>query len=286
MHEPSAPLRRIMKTDQRERALVRVVPPLRPFIVSALLLPTLLAGQTSQLSDSQRTAGRMRALQLIQGLQMASSPELSSAINALLADEGTHMRMAPRRPATAADSARAAEIVRTARAALSKYADVGVAEHDGYVRFMPWLEDQPIFHYNNIANVFATLRDFDATKPVSLLYKKDSTGALRLVGAMYSAAPNATVAELDARLPTSIAHWHEHVDFCGPTPDSVRAGTQKIDGPNMARWLAITTRADCIAAGGRFVPRLFGWMAHVYLFAGDDPTMIWGGDSMRPVESR
>ena len=30
---------------------------------------------------------------------------------------------------------------------------------------------------------------------------------------------------------------------------------------------------------GRFVPRLFGWMAHVYLFAGDDPAAIWGGEA-------
>ena len=32
------------------------------------------------------------------------------------------------------------------------------------------------------------------------------------------------------------------------------------------------------AAGGRFVPRLFGWMAHVYMFGGDDPLTIWGGE--------
>ena len=30
--------------------------------------------------------------------------------------------------------------------------------------------------------------------------------------------------------------------------------------------------------GGRFVPRIFGWMVHAEVFAGDDPAAIWGGD--------
>ena len=87
----------------------------------------------------------------------------------------------------------------------------------------------------------------------------------------------ATIDDLDMRLPTSIAHWHEHVDFCAPNPEEVRAGKVKIDGPSTARWLKITTREACDAAGGRFVPRIFGWMAHVYMFESEDPSVIWGG---------
>jgi hypothetical protein len=242
-----------------------------------VVLPLVLAAQNPP-PDAQRAGRSLRVLEIIQGFQMANSPELSSAINALLADDGAHMHMAPGRPVVPGDSARASEIVKTARAALSKYSDVALAEHDGYVEFMPWLENQAIYHYNNVANVLGTLGSFDATRPVSLLYKKDAAGKMQLVGAMYSAVPSATPADLDARLPTSIAHWHEHVDFCGPQPDSVRAGTQKVDGPSTARWLKITTREECAAAGGRFVPRLFGWMAHVYLFGGDDPSVIWGGE--------
>jgi hypothetical protein len=153
---------------------------------------------------------------------------------------------------------------------------VKVAEQAGYVKFLPWLEEQTIYHYNNIGNVLATFGAFDVTRPVSLLYKKDDKGAMKLVGAMYSAVPSATPDDLDARLPTSIAHWHEHVNFCGPTVESVRAGDVTVDGPSTARWLKITTRDECTAAGGRFVPRIFGWMAHVYMFAGDDPKVIWG----------
>jgi len=248
---------------------------LRSFL-ALMIVPSVIDAQARPSPDSQRVSRSLRALELIQGFQMASSPELASAINALLGDDGAHMRMAPTRAATAADSTRAAQIVATARAALAKYSDVKVAEQEGYVKFLPWLEEQSIYHYNNIGNVLATFGAFDPTKPVSLLYKKDDKGTMKLVGAMYSAVPSATPADLDARLPTSIAHWHEHVDFCGPTVESVRAGDVKVDGPSTARWLKITTPEACAAAGGRFVPRIFGWMAHVYLFAGDDPKVIWG----------
>ena len=242
----------------------------------SLLLSIPLAAGAQARPDSQRVGGSLRMLQLLQEFQIASSPELASAINALLMDDGAHMRMAPRRSVAPGDSARAAEIVRSARAALSKYSDVKLAEAEGYAKFLPWLEDQAIFHYNNIGNVMSTMRNFDATKPVSLLYKKDERGELKLVGAMYSAAPNSTPDDLDSRLPTSIAHWHEHVNFCAASPDSLRSGAVKPDAATAAKWLKITTREECTAVGGRFVPRIFGWMAHVYLFAGDDPKTIWG----------
>jgi hypothetical protein len=219
----------------------------------------------------------LRVIEVLQSLQLGQSPELAAAINGMLTDTSAHVRMAPARVAAAADSARAREIVRTARAALAKYADVAAAERDGYVRFLPWLAEQSIYHYNHLQNVVSTLGAFDATRPASLLYRKDASGALALVGAMYVASPDATPEDLDARLPLGVAQWHEHVDFCGPTPEGVRAGTQRVDGPSLARWLAITTREACAEAGGRFVPRMFGWMAHVNLFEGsDDPRVVWG----------
>ena len=228
--------------------------------------------------DSRHIASSMRNRPMMRGFRMANGPELSAAINALLQDEGAHMSMLPKRPLAAGDSARAASIVERARAALSKYKDVRIAERDGYRKFMPWLENQAIYHYNNIGNAMAVVGAFDATRPISLLYKKDATGAMTLVGAMYSALPSSTPQDLDARLPTSIAHWHEHVNFCSASPDSVRAGVVKADAATAAHWLKITTRADCAAARGRFVPQLFGWMAHVYLFASNDPAVIWGAD--------
>src|SRR4029078_3257034 len=114
----------------------------------ALVPWTLGARHAGARTDSVRVGGSLRLLEGIQGFQMASSPELASAINALLSDDATHMRMAPTRPATAADSARAAEIVQTARAGLSKYTDVKLAERDGYVKVIPWRGGELHFHYN------------------------------------------------------------------------------------------------------------------------------------------
>ena len=76
------------------------------------VLPSMLAAQGAPPPrDSARGAGASRLLQLISDFQMASSPELSAAVNELLSDTSVHMRMAPKRVATKADSARAAEIV-------------------------------------------------------------------------------------------------------------------------------------------------------------------------------
>ena len=250
-------------------------------VALSVVLP--LGAQSSPPGNAPRMGRGGRGLDRIQGFDLGNSPELADAINALLADDGTHMRMGPRRPRTPADDFRAKQIVLAARDGLGKYKDVRVAEQDGYVKFLPWLESQSIFHYNNIENVVMTQTRFDAAKPVSLLYKKDAKGVMQLVGAMYGAPPDATPQALDSRLPTSVAHWHEHVDFCGPDPEAVRSGKQKIDGPSTARWLKISTRDACDAAGGRFVPRLFGWMAHVYLFASDDPAVIWGGEHSMDV---
>ena len=247
-----------------------------PLFLVVTAFASVVNAQARPQSDSERVSRNVRMLQFIQGFQMANSAEFAPAINSLLQDDGAHMRMAPVRPAEQRDSDRAANIVKTARAALAKYADVRVAEADGYVKFLPFVDDQIIYHYNNFGNVMALRTGFDVTRPVSLLYKKDDTGVMKLVGAMYSAMPNATPEELDARLPTRIARWHEHVNFCAASPDSVRTGAVKLDGPTVSHWLAITTAMDCSAAGGRFIPRMFGWMAHVYMFAGDDPKVTWG----------
>ena len=249
---------------------------IRSSIVHALAA-TLLAAATVWAQEPATQAPRgLRALALLQDLQIVNAPQLAPAINGLLSDTTSHMRMAERRVASAADSGRARRIVETSRNALARYKDVTVAEQEGYVKFLPWLEEQDIYHYNNIQNVLSSLSAFDAGTPSSLLYRKEN-GKLILVGAMYTALPGSTPADLDARLPLGVAHWHEHVNFCGPKTQAVRDAKQ-IDGAEVAKWLTITTREECTAAGGQFVPRLFGWMAHVYMFGGDDPLTIWGGE--------
>ena len=46
---------------------------------------------------------------------------------------------------------------------------------------------------------------------------KDDHGELRLVGGMY--ATGVENPDLDAMLPTSMAHWHEHVNMFADTDD-------------------------------------------------------------------
>src|SRR5438477_3139110 len=102
----------------RTRAVTTLFRVIRRTTLAAAIvsLPTVLAAQVSR--DSVRAAGGARLLLMIQGMQMASSPELASAVNELLSDTSAHMRMAPSRTASAADSVRAAGIVQRARAAL------------------------------------------------------------------------------------------------------------------------------------------------------------------------
>ena len=246
-------------------------------ITAGALTCVALATGTAQNPELQRPR-EMRALTLLQTMQVANAPQLAPVINALLSDTNAHMRMAPARRQTRADVARARVVATTARAALMKYTDVSLAEQDGYQRFLPWLEDQDIYHYNNIQNVMISVDTFDVTRPVSLLYRKNKAKKLVLVGAMYSALPGATSAELDARLPISVAHWHEHVNFCAPRPDSVRAGAVPTDSATLTKWLKITSSDRCNTAGGIFLPRLFGWMAHAYLFGKLDTRSVWGGE--------
>jgi hypothetical protein len=212
----------------------------------------------------------------LQNLPPESARPLGSLINALLSDTAGHMRMAERRPASASDSLRAAGVVRTMRTALSPYVDVAAAVRDGYQLFMPWLDDQVIYHYNNMQNAGAARAGFDAARPTSLLYRKDATGGKVLVGAMYTAPATSTPDELDARLPLGVAWWHQHVNFCAMRPSVAVEGIKQNDRTTFARWLAIETPDACTAAGGLFVPQLFGWMVHVNAFDGDAPGAIWG----------
>jgi hypothetical protein len=241
----------------------------RAFLVLALWAPDLDA----QPGSNAATMGRA-----LQGNDVLNDPRLAEAINEILSDTNAHMRMAPTRRATPEDSARAAAVVTLARAALAKYKDVKRAEADGFLRFLPNVEPQSIYHYTNYEHAVAAMYVLDPRMPTSLLYRKNAAGTMVLVGVMYTAPWDATPEELDGRLPLGMAHWHEHVNFCSPGREALRSGQWRRDGAAIARWLRITTREACESAGGRFVPRLFGWMTHAYIFAGDDPKVIWGGE--------
>ena len=177
-------------------------------------------------------------------------------------DMGPHMKMTALRPLQPGDQAKADIIVQAARAAAEKYTDYKVALADGYKIFLPNVP-QKQYHFTNYRYAWEARNIFDPSKPTSLLYEKDGDG-YKLVGVMYTAKKDANEDELNARIPLSIAQWHAHVNLCVPPRDR----RQEMVPPNAKFGLmgSIATREECDAAGGKFVPQIFGWMVHVYPF--------------------
>src|SRR6266853_1660373 len=82
--------------------------------------------------------------------------------------------------------------------------------------------------------------------------------------------------DLDQRIPLSIARWHEHVNWCIPPRGGIQHWRDSTGGrPVFGPQSPIATAEACTAVGGRFLPRIFGWMVHVNAFASDDPRVIW-----------
>ncbi|MEO8138804.1 MAG: hypothetical protein ABI742_04105 [Gemmatimonadota bacterium] len=183
-----------------------------------------------------------------------------------------HMRMTPSWPVQPGDSARADSVVRVARVALAQYADVSVAEQDGYRMFAPKVK-QRVYHYTRRKNALKARMTFDPTAPSSLLYAPLPDGKVRLIGAMYTASPDMSLDDLNRRIPLSIAQWHQHTSLCLPPGSGlVRGGDELALGnrdPRFGVRGSISTEEECNAAGGEFHRRMFGWMVHVNLF-GDD----------------
>ena len=187
-----------------------------------------------------------------------------------------HMTLTPMRPGSGPDSMRAAAIVVQMRATLGKYRDVRVAQADGFRQFLPGVP-QPVYHFTNRRWALAEMVRFDAAKPTSLLYRKGPDGTFLLVGAMYAAPGSASFDHLDARVPLSVARWHQHVNWCVPPRGQGGRRQDTLAGrPVFGPKSSIATADACDAVGGRFLPRVFGWMVHVMAFAGDDPHVIWG----------
>ena len=140
---------------------------------------------------------------------------------------------------------------------MEPYQDYRKALADGYKIFLPNVPQRE-YHFTNYDAAWSAHSNFDPGKPTSLLYTKTAEGGYRLVGAMYTARLNATEAELNARVPLSIARWHQHVNFCnGPTNEkSLYFGAHAKFG----LLGSITTKEECEAAGGTFIHiSLAGW---------------------------
>jgi hypothetical protein len=181
-----------------------------------------------------------------------------------------HMRMTPGRPAQPGDAERADSILAVARVAAGKYRDVALAEQDGYRRFAADVPHQRIYHYNKLTAVVKARFAFDPAAPSSLLYQDDGTGGMTLVGVMYTAPADATLEQLNSRIPLSVARWDLHRNICLPPADQGR-DSLATPGARFGFRGTIATRAACEAAGGRFRAEMFGWMVHLNLFQPGDP---------------
>ena len=148
----------------------------------------------------------------------------------------------------------------TERDAVSASAYYRAALRDGYEIFLPDVR-QPMYHFNNYSKGMVETFQFRPSYPTSLLYQKKADG-FELVGAMYTAPARDTPADLEARIPLSIARWHSHVNICLPRLGAAATTDWATFGPSGS----ISTPQACAAAGGRFFPQLFGWMVHVYPF--------------------
>ncbi|MHB8383605.1 MAG: hypothetical protein ACYDC3_14855 [Candidatus Binataceae bacterium] len=217
-----------------------------------------------------------------------------------------HMRMTDLRATTPEDIDRANEILATLRGTLAPYKNYRVALARGFKIFMPSVP-QDVYHFTNYAWANNEYQGrVDLTHPGSILYVKQPDGNYVLVGAMYSAPSYFTLSDLNAIVPLGIARWHEHIDICLPASitlddllrDNIGQGHPNLPGmiPVAANPEAldldkkygvfadgrfgftgtIHTEAACQTAGGNFLPLAFGWMVHVYPFAGDDLKVAFG----------
>jgi hypothetical protein len=249
------------------RPIQRIVP------LVATLLVGLHAGCRGQARVGHEDAAAMGAMDSSDHpAAMVAHDAMSGAISMDL-----HMRMTPLRAGSAVDSARAAALVRTMRAALDRYRDVRAATADGFRQFLPGVK-QPVYHFTHGRWALEEMFRFDPAKPTSLLYRQEADGRFVLVGAMYAAPAGASLDELNRRIPLSVARWHEHVNWCLPPRGADARWRELRDGkPVFGPKSPIATADACAAVGGRFRPRIFGWMVHVMAFEGDDPRVIWGG---------
>jgi hypothetical protein len=185
-------------------------------------------------------------------------------------DMGAHMKMTSLREEKSGDQEKADQVVDAARKVAAKYADYKTALADGFKIFMP-NRPQKQYHFTNYLYAFEASRRFNPDHPTSLLYEKHGDD-YKLIGVMYTAPKNSSEDLLDSRIPLSIAQWHAHVNLCMPPQD--QRNLAGMPNPKFGLGGSIATKEDCDAAGGKFIPQIFGWMVHVYPLE-QKPEDIW-----------
>jgi hypothetical protein len=234
---------------------------LAKLIALGVLLTAL--GMSAQDAAAVSNGGSMPGMDHHGMGDMAGMDHAVGAMSGHHMDMGPHMKMTALRPAQPGDQQRADAVVAASRKAMAKYADYKVALDDGFQIFLPNVP-QKQYHFTNYRYAFEARNGFNPDHPTSLLYEKTADGGYKLVGAMYTAPKSFSEDELNARIPLSIAQWHEHVNFC-KAPEGRKSEYLGKDAKFGLRG-SITTEEQCKAAGGDFHPVIFGWMVHVYPF--------------------
>jgi len=250
-------------------------------LISLFLLASMTWGQQQPAGSSAPPSGQ----QSMPGMDMPghdmsqmgqdSAGDADASAHAMHSMEGhmamgPHMKMTALRPSQPGDAEKAEKIVEVARVAMEKYKDYHVALNGNFQIFHPEVP-QKQYHFTNYRYALEAAFSFNPEHPTSLLYEKNGDG-YKLVGLMYTAPKRFTEEDLNQRIPLSIAQWHAHVNLCLPPPN--KRGEMR--GPNALFGLAgsISTPDACSAAGGKFIPQIFGWMVHIYPFE-RTPEDIW-----------
>ena len=208
-------------------------------------------------------------LGMIAGARLASARDEMAGMTMSSSAISHHMALTDLRAPQPGDRARADAIVLGAKAAMKRWPDVASVEAAGYTKFAPGVS-LPIEHYTSMTFARAALEGkIDPEHPSSMIFERHGS-ALTLVGVMYTAARTAPEPQLDAMAPLSIAQWHKHVNFCMPA-----SGTR--GDKRFGLGGSIDSQAECSAAGGRWMPQVFGWMVHVWPLEHDRKD-IWAVD--------
>jgi hypothetical protein len=244
----------------------------KPILAAAALAVFAFSPLWGQQQESRSDTSNLSASEMhdMPGMGNDGSAHAMHSMEGRHMDMGPHMKMTTLRDPKPGDQEKADQVVDAARKVAEKYRDYKVAMADGYKIFLP-NRPQKQYHFTNYWYGFEASMRFNPEHPTSLLYEKQGDG-YKLIGVMYTAPKKASEDELESRIPLSIAQWHAHVNLCVPPADKKR----EMWGPHPQFGLAgsIATTEACDAAGGKFMPQIFGWMVHVYPFE-QKPEDIW-----------
>jgi len=252
----------LILTNRPEAPFVRSKLPLSAIAVAALLFIRVAAAPAHQ--DRPSGGHEMSSMGGMDIEHDASGEQGMNAATQTMSSHhmemGRHLKITELRSLLPGDQEKANRVVQEARQVMQKYQDYRAALNDGFQIFLPNVPQQQ-YHFTNYRYGFEAAFHFNPDHPTSLLYDKTPSG-YKLAGVMYTAPARASEDELNQRIPLSIAQCHQHVNFCFPAKEQKAGMWQK--NPKFGMAGSISTQEACDQAGGKFVPRVFGWMVHLY----------------------